>query len=131
MITLRGVERLAYKENDTLTVECTIDRLYPQIQPADFTMRWGDTVIEAVGKNNTDGSYGYRVQITKTLTKEDNGLTITCNVYPVIGTPVSVERIIHVEGKYVTLQMLCKIVFNKRFSRPRHLQGKGCKTGLC
>ena len=91
-----------------MTVTCTIDRLYPPIQPADFTMRWGDMLKEASGRDNTEESFRYRVQITKILTKEDDGVTITCYVNPVRGSPVSVERTIHIECEYVTLQMQCK-----------------------
>ena len=94
-----------YKENDTLAVTCTIDRLYPQIQPANFTMTWGDTTSEAVSLKNNDPdlSYRYRVHINKTLTKEDNGMTVTCNVNPVRGTPVSEQRTLNVQCKYSVL----------------------------
>ena len=90
-----------------MTVTCTIDRLYPQIQPADFTMRWGDTVRESVGiKNNPpDKSYRYGVQITKTLTKEDNEMTVTCTVDPVIGTPVSEQRTLDVQCEYLDISV--------------------------
>ena len=96
-----------HKENDTVSVTCKIDRLYPQIQPSNFTMRWGDTVREAVGvkNNDPDKSYRYGVQITKTLTKEDNRMTVTCNVNPVRGTPMSEQRTLNVHCKYNILFM--------------------------
>ena len=93
-----------HKENDTVTVTCTIDRLYPQIQPANFTMRWGDTVREAVSEKNNDPdqSYRYGVQIIKTLTKEDNRMTVTCNVNPVRGTPRSEQTTLNVQCEYLS-----------------------------
>ena len=100
MVLFNGLAKSVFKENDTVTVACTIDRLYPQIQPANFTMTWGDTVMPAIHRNNSDGSFSYRVEITKTLTKEDNVMTVTCNVNPVRGTPVSEQRILNVQCEY-------------------------------
>ena len=93
-----------------MTVTCTIDRLYPQIQPANFTMRWGDTVREAVSEKNNDPdqSYRYGVQIIKTLTKEDNRMTVTCNVNPVRGTPMSEQRTLNVHCECIILLMKIK-----------------------
>ena len=95
------LEESPHKENDNLAVECIIDRLYPKIHPSDFTMKWGDTTREAVSikNNDPDQSYRYRVSITKTLTKEDNVMTVTCNVNPMRGTPVSEQRTLNVQCK--------------------------------
>ena len=97
------IESTTYKENDTVTVTCTIERLYPQIQPANFTMRWGDTVREPVANNNTDGSYAYQVQATKTLTLEDDGTAVICSVNPVRGAPVVERKTLHIRSMYKLL----------------------------
>ena len=104
-ITITGLDKSSHKENDTLTVACMIDRLYPQIQPANFTMRWGNTVTPTVDRNNTDGSFSYRAELTKILTKEDNGMIVTCNVSPVRGTPVSEQRTLNVQCEYLDISV--------------------------
>ena len=101
-MTLTGLNQV-YHENDTAALTCTIDRLYPQIQPENFTVTWGDDVWMAIGRNNTDGSYGYQVRATKRVSKEDNGMIITCKVTPARGTPLSKERILNVLCEYPVL----------------------------
>ena len=105
------IEQSPHKENYTLTMECTIVRLYPRIETLDFTMSWGNTVREAVRikNNDPDQSYRYRVSITKTLTKEDNGRTVTCNVSPVIGTTVSEQRTLNVQCEYLSCCVMKKV----------------------
>ena len=107
IITMNVIEESPHKENDTLTVECIIPRLYPQIQPSDFTISWGDTSGEAVSlkNNDPDQSYSYRVSLAKTLTKEDNGMTVTCIVNPVRGTPVSEQRTLNVQCEYLDVSV--------------------------
>ena len=109
VIKMNIIEQSPHKENDTLTMECIIDRLYPQIQPANFTMRWGDTIMHPGQRNNIDGSFSYRVEITKTLTKEDNGMTVTCNVNPVRGTSVSEQRTPNVQCEYLSCCVMKKV----------------------
>ena len=62
----------------------------------------------SVKNNDPDKSYGYRLQITKTLTKEDNGMTVTCNVNPARGTPMSEQRTLNVHCKYNILSIKTK-----------------------
>ena len=68
-------------------------------------MSWGDTHTEIVSviRNNTDRSYGYQASTEKTLTKEDNGMTVTCNVNPVIGAPASDYKVLNVQCEYLLL----------------------------
>ena len=110
------IESTTYNETDTVTVTCTIDRLYPQIHPANFTMRWGDTVREPVANNNTDGSYAYQVQATKTLTQEDDGTAVICSVNPVRGAPVVEQKTLHIHSIYKLLidQSFIKIIPNAK-----------------
>ena len=60
---MNGLAKSPYKENDTLAVTCSIDRLYPQIQPANFTMTWGNAKNESVSLKNIDQSYRYQVPV--------------------------------------------------------------------
>ena len=120
------LEKSPHKENDTLTVECMIDRLYPEIQPADFTMRWGDTIMQPGQRNNSDGSFSYRVSITKTLTKEDNGMTVTCYVNPVRGTPTLEQRTLNVQCEYLSCCVMKKVEllsYYVHFSMFKHNSG--------
>ena len=43
-------------------------------------MTWGDDVWMSVIRENNDGSYRYQVQVTKRVSKEDNGKTVICKL---------------------------------------------------
>ena len=90
-------ENPSYTVGDEVTVTCTIDRIYPEIEPADFIMTWNDNETANITKN-IDESYKSIVTMSKTLTVEDHQRNITCKVTPKVGPAVpEVRRTLRVE----------------------------------
>ena len=65
-----------------MTATCRIERIYPEIPPADCIMTWGDSIKHGTVKPNNDGSYKCVVTFTKTLTMHDDKTNVTCKVKP-------------------------------------------------
>ena len=67
--------------------------------PDDFYMRWGTVGTASVGTVNGDGSYKYTVKYTRTLTRQDDGIEVTCRVTPPRGKADTISKTITVQCK--------------------------------
>ena len=71
------------------------------------------TVKNATHTLNSDGSWGYSVELTKTLQEEDEGHNVTCKVTPQIGQPVIRSETLTIFGK-LTVSINCTVTFKSR-----------------
>ena len=97
---ITGLENGPFKEGDTVTATCTVDRVYPAL-PAGFGfhLTWGGTTQLGGKSANADGSWKYSTQIMKTLTKADDKSTVSCTISPELG---------NVTSKVMEVNFVCK-----------------------
>ena len=88
------------EEGDDTTVSCSVDRIYPNIRSADFQMGWGLTKKDATEVPNPDRSFMFTVQMTKPVDRKNNGDTVSCAIFPTIGTPILEARRVNVQCKH-------------------------------
>ena len=91
---------------------CSIDRLYPAVDPSAFQMFWGTVSKDATRIENKDSTYRYKVQMSQLVTMENNGMNISCAVKPIYGNSLSVGKEIVVHGLYLQI-LSTKKVYHK------------------
>ena len=99
---LIGIDETPITVNTTVIVTCTIDRVYPALEPDDFQMTWGTQTIKSTGSQNNDKSFRYTVHKTHTVTRGNNGMVVQCFVNPRREQPNTISTTITVKTQSKT-----------------------------
>ena len=107
-ITLHGLEKTFYQENEPVTVTCEIPRVKPKPPADSVRFRWGGEDIPMPESTNLDSTFRYIGSKAKMLSRDDNGKLVRCDITTANGTLAKEEKSLVVHCKYSRIQFLIK-----------------------